>query len=83
MCGQPVASESYGYRAIGALVTNAPETTGLTLNDQRPVIGSTGGATAPSPVVMSAIDGTPVTIDPVGHVTGLAGSTLTFEKWTS
>jgi RHS repeat-associated protein len=77
VAGQSSVSESYGYNALGALSTNAPETTGLSLDDQRPRLGGTG--TAPS-AVMNAINGASVSVDPVGHVTHLEGATLAFTK---
>jgi YD repeat-containing protein len=75
--GKPDVVESYGYNAIGALVTNAPETTGNSLSDQRPIIGGTGSAASP---LMSTVNGSSVTVTPVGQVAGLLGATLTFDK---
>ena len=72
--GQPDVKESYGYNALGALITNAPETTGLSLSDQRPIIGGSGNA--PS-ALMASINGATVTVDPAGRLTALQGSTLT------
>ena len=78
--GQAAIVESYGYSAIGALNTNAPETTGTALNDQRPRIGGSGANDTAASPVMSAVNGVPVTVDPAGRVTSLAGATLNFDK---
>ena len=76
----PDVTESYAYNAIGALDTNAPETTALALDDQRPRIGGSGpNDTAASPV-MNAVNGVTVSVDPAGRVTSLNGSTLAFNK---
>ncbi len=78
--GQADIVESYGYNPIGALLTNAPETTGIALNDQRVRIGGSGPTdTAPSPV-MASVNGGAVTVDPAGRVTSLNGWNLTFDK---
>jgi len=69
--------ETYGYNAMGALVTNASETTGITLDDQRPRIGASG--TAPS-AVMAKLNGVAVGLDPVGRITSLNGATIAWDK---
>jgi YD repeat-containing protein len=77
VAGQADVLESYAYNAMGALSTNAPETTGNALDDQRSVLGGSGSA--PS-AVMNAVNGAIVTLDPAGQVTGLAGATLAYNK---
>jgi RHS repeat-associated protein len=70
--GTATITEAYAYDPIGAL----SEYAGTPVADQRPVLGGSG--TAPSPVPAS-YNGVPITIDGVGNITSLAGTSLGYD----
>ena len=65
----PVVVEDYAYNALGALSLNA----GVALDHQRPRLDGGGPADAAVPATLR---GQAVTLDPAGHITSLAGTTL-------
>ncbi len=71
--GPRTLDEEYSYNALGALSKNIA----TSVDDKRPLLSGGGTASGGIPATHS---GQAVTLDPAGQVTGLDGSTLTFNK---
>jgi RHS repeat-associated protein len=71
--GSRTLEEQYTYDALGALSKNVD----TTVDDQRPVLGGTGKASAGVPATHN---GQPVSLDGGGQITGLDSTTLSFNK---
>ena len=66
--------ETYAYNALGALKVNA----GVTLDDQRQVLGGPSGQTADA-AIPNTFNAQPVTIDAEGKITSLSATPLTYD----